>query len=641
MANAFTTNGPTPKLTSSLTGSTPPYVPQGSTTPKGNALSRFKDSVYNHTIGAANKGLDNAWNGLVNAQTKAQGNSYAGKATNAIANTLFGQPHGTGAPFTPVNHGTQPSAGLLPPKTQDIKSHTSADGTTQTYYPSSNTKTSASVSTPSKDQGTPAPSSSQPAVGSMQYDSQHNLPSGTSSQQGYQVTPNSPNQSIPSAQNYPSYVSSLANQQNSPANLAAQKYTGLIGDTAGGNQALGKNAQDIARTAGQRISEIGQQGAAGQAGYRTTGTSPVAQGRSAVVAQTTAAQQQAVAQGAQTELQGNAQALTAQGQQQSGYTSAAGQALGQQGQAQGALGTAAGLAAPDANTAYYGDPLSGGLYGGAGNGGQTGRTGNQLIDGSVDKVMQLIQAGTPPQQAMAYLVGGDVARQALLTRMGSGGGLPNIAALDTSANQNLAYGQQVQAQAQQLSQGLESLKPLQAQAIDFLSLSGLNKTGSPLFDKPINEYLNNFASPENAVKWASIKNDFTAYANQILSAKNAANLPTTKDEIAAAQDPSLLSPRALQGVFQAWDTLGQTNLKVLRDLQSGAYGGVNGYTGPTGTGMAGQAIQGGTQYTGFGSGNTNPLQQGITGAVLQSGQAIGGIPTAVTGIGAGLLKLLI
>lgn len=116
------------------------------------------------------------------------------------------------------------------------------------------------------------------------------------------------------------------------------------------NNALAANAQKIANDAGQKIADIGGQGARFEAGQLTTGTSPVAEGNAAVTAQSTSAAQQAVAQGANVALTGNQQGITAQGQTQSALTSAAN------------------LAQP--STAAYGqtvfDPVSGQYTGGGG-----------------------------------------------------------------------------------------------------------------------------------------------------------------------------------------------------------------------------------------------------------------------------------
>ncbi len=100
--------------------------------------------------------------------------------------------------------------------------------------------------------------------------------------------------------------------------------TSLVDQSQARNLELANQAQDIANKAGQKISDIGGQGARGSAGYLTTGTSPVGEGNAAILNQTTAAQQRAVSEGANTQLQGIGYGLNAQGQVQSALTSAAG-----------------------------------------------------------------------------------------------------------------------------------------------------------------------------------------------------------------------------------------------------------------------------------------------------------------------------
>lgn len=104
-----------------------------------------------------------------------------------------------------------------------------------------------------------------------------------------------------------------------PDVLSSLAYT-----SATKNNDLGANAQKIAADYGQQIADVGGQGARFIAGQKTTGTTPVAEGNAAVTAQTTAAQQQALAAGESAALQGNQQAISAQGQTQSALTSAGG-----------------------------------------------------------------------------------------------------------------------------------------------------------------------------------------------------------------------------------------------------------------------------------------------------------------------------
>ncbi len=88
--------------------------------------------------------------------------------------------------------------------------------------------------------------------------------------------------------------------------------------------ALGTKAADTAASYGQQIADVGGQGARFAAGQKTTGTTPVAEGNAAVTAQTTAAQQQALAQGGNLALSGIQQQIAANQASASALTSAGG-----------------------------------------------------------------------------------------------------------------------------------------------------------------------------------------------------------------------------------------------------------------------------------------------------------------------------
>lgn len=104
-----------------------------------------------------------------------------------------------------------------------------------------------------------------------------------------------------------------------------QNYVQGSASAAAGAIPIGQQAQQIGQDYGQKIADVGQQAAKGEAAYATTGTSPVGEGNSAVIARTAAAQQSALAAGESAALQGTGQQLTAQGQAASGLNTAAGQ----------------------------------------------------------------------------------------------------------------------------------------------------------------------------------------------------------------------------------------------------------------------------------------------------------------------------
>lgn len=153
----------------------------------------------------------------------------------------------------------------------------------------------------------------------------------------------------PAPTTFPGMISAVSNAAQGAYNQGSQTTgsasEGLLSSIFR-NQELARRAQEITDQAGQRFEDVGRQGARGQAGYRTTGTSSVGEGNAAILGQTTAAQQQAIAQGANMQLEGVKQGLAAQGQTQSGYNAAGSLGLTGQGQGLSGLQSAAGLTQP-------------------------------------------------------------------------------------------------------------------------------------------------------------------------------------------------------------------------------------------------------------------------------------------------------
>lgn len=207
---------------------------------------------------------------------------------------------------------------------------------------------------------------------------------------------------------YPDIVKREANQDNTQYNQQASGAIGNLNATAAGNQQYADRAKQIADAAGQQISDIGQKGARAAAGYLSTGTSPVGEGNAAILNQSTAAQQQAAAQGAEAQLAGNSQGLTAQNQQASAYNSAAGNALTGQSTAQNALANAASGAAPHFNGYVAIDPQTGSPVnaGGANQaafaGGQTGAA--ELLGGAYQQTLANITGAENQANSLAQLI---------------------------------------------------------------------------------------------------------------------------------------------------------------------------------------------------------------------------------------------
>lgn len=269
---------------------------------------------------------------------------------------------------------------------------------------------------------------------------------------------------------FPGLVNTGANISTNAANTGGANYnqanTGLIGATQG-NQQYADRARDIATSAGQRISEIGGLGARNAAGYRTTGTSPVGEGNAAVQLQTTAAQQQAVAQGANMELAGNAQGLTAQNQIQAGFNQSSTNALSAQGQGLAGINNAAGLISPvqvPYNNQFV-DPTTGQPI--------NPQDSQSMNDAVALQVSKLKSGATDPTSAKAALAAyGQAGVNALEQALGVGFN-PNI----SSANQSSA--QDLTSQKNQLQSTFNGVEANYQLLINTARAGGVNDTNVP------------------------------------------------------------------------------------------------------------------------------------------------------------------
>lgn len=432
---------------------------------------------------------------------------------------------------------------------------------------------------------------------------------------------------------YNTYVQNLANQGNSPYNQAAGSAINNINSTAAGNAALGQNAQQIANAAGQKISDIGNQGAMGALGYTTSGGDQAfSLGGASEIAQTTAARQQAVAQGAQTALQGNAQALTAQGQEQSGYNSAAGQALTGQGQAQSALGTAAGYAAPILSQYGQANYGIGGDSGGAANAATTGVTGNTVVDNSVSRAVQAYNNGASLNDAVSTLVGGPIAEQAFLAQI-SGGGTPNITTQNAVSNNNASQAAQYKQSAVDLSTGLQNLQNAGSQAQSFLQANSLlNPNGTPAVNGAISSYIAQKA-PGAVAAYNSIIAEIQKFQSQI-QASTAGTTPTAQTQAVLSTDPRNLSADELGPFLQTLQQSGQNQLSTLQSTLSNLGGNTGLYAGQPSTvntqGIS-QPASGLNGITGAQAAET------LGGAAISAAGGIEGFLSKIAGLASNLL----
>lgn len=402
-------------------------------------------------------------------------------------------------------------------------------------------------------------------------------------------------------------VGNLADTQNSSYNNTAQQaIEGLLGASAG-NQVYADRAQQIANQAGNQISSIGRQGASAQAGYLSTGTSPVAEGNAAINAQSTAAQEQAVTQGANMQLVGNAQGLTAQGQEQSGFNAGAGQALAGQGTQQSALSSAGQLSSPTSQFGLLTDPLSGQIIGGNGSNAQ------QLMGTSLQKAVQLYNSGAADFNTALSVSGlaqfGNLGNSLLSSALTNGGGFnPTTQATQIATNQSNLGG--FQTQATNLDTSLKQVETIAPNILNLLKTSGLNPTDSELTNTPINNYISQLGDTLAGKQLSLVMNDLQKFSAQILSADNSLT-PTQKTQSVLNQDPSTLSFKQMQGYLDSLKALGGNQLSVVQGQIKNLGGTGIGYSGtPT------------TPTTNLPSTTPNRNMQGLT--FNTAGQALGG-----------------
>lgn len=390
-----------------------------------------------------------------------------------------------------------------------------------------------------------------------------------------QTTQGAPNSNLNGL--YAQIVSALSNTQQSPYNQQATNAIGQLASSVPNNQALGQQAQDIANAAGQQISNIGKTGAQAEAGYLTTGTTPVAQGNAGVIAQTTAAEQQAVSQGANTQLQGIDKALTAQNQTQSGYNQAGGLALSGQGTAQSGLNQAGGLAQPVQIS-----------------------PGNALVNP--------------------------------LTGSESYSGLGGLTGLGI-AQQNIKQGQAFQDEAANLSTTLQQIDTLTPTLTSFLDQAGINNENTPYFNQSLKTYLQQVKNPASVASANAMLADLKTYTAQVLGSSGLN--PTEVSQTIASFDPSDLSPSQLESFISNLRNLGQIRLKPLQDSAAASYGA----NGSRGNAYQGQAASPSTQSA-FSPDNANSLNsstgnnqviQGLIGSGINAVQGFEGLIKGIAG----------
>ncbi len=315
--------------------------------------------------------------------------------------------------------------------------------------------------------------------------------------------------------------------QNNGTGLFPAVTTQLANQVAP-NQALAKNAQDIANRAGESIENVGRQGARSAAGYLTTGTSPVGEGNAAVLNQSTAAQQQAIAQGANMQLAGNAQGLTAQNQGQS------------------ALNQAAQLASPTQvpYSNQYVDPLTGQVIG--------GDTGGSLQN-AVQSVVSRLTSNPP---TMTY-------NDALTALSGYGQGGVNALQQSLPQNFNIASSNTLGTQQGAISAAYDYADKALSNVENLIKeVSPIQNTNIPLVNS-VGNYLSTqtgIGSEATRALTGGVQTLRNAYATLLASAKG--GTPTDYSGQAVAEIPNQPTPNDIAAIRKNFETLG----KARRDI---------------------------------------------------------------------------
>lgn len=324
-------------------------------------------------------------------------------------------------------------------------------------------------------------------------------------------------------------------------------FPNIVSSLAGAgtaNAALGQNAQNIAADAGKRIADIGTRGALATGGIGKT--NPVVFGNNALIAQNTAAQQQAVAQGANVALTGNQQALGAQGQSQSALTSAGN------------------LAAPQASYPFVFNPTTG-AYTNAGGGvlsaqdaAQAVMSGKLSYDQAKSSLGYLGGTGEAQLQQAITSAGGNALAlqaqgQAQQSNIQTGGtaSANSYAGIYDTANTNAAnYSQQQSAINAVGTQALTLMNSLPA------------RSSSQFVNTKLNQLATQFSSPE----YAAFNTAIQSLQARIGQALQAGEIPTAATGNAKAIANGDLTIGALASTLQQVDSELGAFVKTQNDL---------------------------------------------------------------------------
>lgn len=412
----------------------------------------------------------------------------------------------------------------------------------------------------------------------------------------------------PSAYDYPGIVQGLI----SASNLSPNQTTANAALMA---KAQGPTPEYLAATAeaNKYNAALGQSRINEARGLAANAENPIPlefqQGRGQIQQSQYAQEQAALGAAYQGAVQQQNAANVQQNTQQSGLVSAGGLANTQQQQQIGGLSNAASYSQPVSQFGMLTNPMTGAPLN------------TQVFQSAIQQAQQLINSGVPAdsQQIQALtspfgFVGPMALNNMMQAQATSQGGSWNPSAQSAGAQQTLSQGTNTQGQAYALNLGLQQLKTIQPVITNFLQASGINSTDSPLYNQPINNYIQKLGNPAATTQYQYMLNDLQKFASQMLSA-GGGGTPTGTQAATDLMNPGLLSMSQIQSALNTLDTLGTNQVAVLQNQAKAS--GVSGYAGNPAAVSTSTPVA--SPSNSPGAGVTSPLGQAAAGTGLDVG----------------------
>lgn len=479
--------------------------------------------------------------GTTSQSTPMTGSTPAAKALNNASTPFNGgsTPNGLFAGSTPPPAPTQPIASQV---------HTDASGNSvKTTYQTPETGMLNSSSTPAN---------TQPAASSGLLNNSGTVIDNTTGQTagGGYINPGNTGGTTPNGTTVDA-SGNIISPGSSPSTLSSIT-SGLI-NTAGGNAAIGQNAENIASNYSKQISDVGNQAAINEESVGGQGLLPTAMGRAQQIAQTANTAENALASGESAALQGTGQQLTANSN------------------ATTALNAAGGLSTPSneyLSTSYGNQVLDA-------NGQPVGGTGNALSTAVQNAIAQIKNGSGYANAASTLSAFGPAGTNALLSALGPSFNINSSDAEAAAAASNIntqgtlnttigATGAQQATQNYVAAQTAYQTASSQATNLqNTLASTGINN--NPQFvNQKINALTNQLGSANYASFITALNETKQAYTNLLSSV--GASTPTVNGQQATDIFNENSTPAQINAAIDALNTAAYAKLQPLYE-QIGTY----------------------------------------------------------------------